>query len=190
MKPIFFRLVFYISSWFQLDETTLVLRPNVPKVIIISRLYCSHQFWKKCPEVRIMNNFGRCMIRSNEDFLWNTRHSFPDDHLNQVGNAFCNQLFVILYLCNLCYILLVYLLVYIEHIGADRFARDIELMMGRKVSKFVRICWCIFMTGFLTVSTDKPTICRFYLFSTSDLRTLSKSPPLEIKVLNNQTVIL
>lgn len=36
--------------------------------------------------------------------------------------------------------------------GADRFAQDIELMTGRKVSKVLRIFWCIGMTGFLSIA--------------------------------------
>ncbi|KAL4240385.1 hypothetical protein ACF0H5_001175 [Mactra antiquata] len=36
--------------------------------------------------------------------------------------------------------------------GADRFSRDIELMMGRPVPKLIRLCWCIIMTGFLTIT--------------------------------------
>ncbi|XP_060593231.1 sodium- and chloride-dependent glycine transporter 2-like, partial [Ruditapes philippinarum] len=36
--------------------------------------------------------------------------------------------------------------------GADRFAEDIELMTGRKVSKVLRIFWCVIMTGMLTLT--------------------------------------
>ncbi|XP_045214812.2 sodium- and chloride-dependent glycine transporter 1-like [Mercenaria mercenaria] len=36
--------------------------------------------------------------------------------------------------------------------GADRFAQDIELMTGRKVSKILRIFWCVLMTGFLSIT--------------------------------------
>ncbi|XP_060592408.1 sodium- and chloride-dependent betaine transporter-like [Ruditapes philippinarum] len=36
--------------------------------------------------------------------------------------------------------------------GADRFAKDIELMTGRQVSKILRIFWCVVMTGFLSIA--------------------------------------
>ena len=53
--------------------------------------------------------------------------------------------------------------------GADRFAKDIELMTGRKSSVMLRVFWCIFMTGSLTVSalelTHKPN-CYAITFTT------------------------
>jgi hypothetical protein len=39
----------------------------------------------------------------------------------------------------------------LQILGADRFAKDIELMTGRQVSKILRIFWCVVMTGFLSV---------------------------------------
>ena len=77
------------------------------------------------------------------------RFNIASPHYTQCFDWFC---FCKLYLetCQLtCCIVTQNMFLVIS--GADRFAKDIELMTGRQVSKVLRIFWCVFMTGFLSV---------------------------------------